>query len=93
MYKKWEKSTSIYLKSLWNACSVVQKNVGGESFVSYYVFVREGCDGWFCSYVLLSSVSEILCTTYKENTNLKILNLDGIKIKFDKQNLQFIAWI
>lgn len=57
------------------------------------MFVREGHDGWFCSYVLLSRVSEILCATYRENTNLKILNLDGIKIQFEKQNLQFIAWI
>ena len=57
------------------------------------MFVREGHDGWFCSYVLLSAVSEILCATYRENTNLKILNLDGIKTQFEKQNLQFIAWI
>lgn len=57
------------------------------------MFVREGHDGWFCSYVLLSRVSEILCATYRENTNLKILNLDGIKIQFEKQNLQFIAWM
>lgn len=57
------------------------------------MFVREGHDGWFCSYVLLSTVSEILCATYRENTNLKILNLDGIKTQFEKQNLQFIAWI
>lgn len=55
------------------------------------MFVREGRDGWFCSYVLLSRVSEILCAAYRENTNLKIVNLDGIKIQFEEQNLQFIA--
>lgn len=43
---------------------VVQENVDSESFVSYYVFVRVGHDGGFCSYVLLPNVSEILCATY-----------------------------
>lgn len=98
MCKIWEKSVSnhkyifkIFLKCMYGGTGKCRQWILCE-----LLCVCQGRARWRVLQLCATSQCfwNIMCHIYYgENNNLKILNLDGIKIQFEKQNLQFIACI